>query len=184
LSALGALIEARPKSSGFDLAWLMRGIVKQMRLARHPRLRASPAVRALLRPSPRRVLRPHLRAAGGPEVLAAPLPVTGRIPGEPWAGTLEISLSVAPLAAPRRLDFEVHVGGDFRLRLRARALVAGPGKRLISFRFPLSLAADDPAPVLVAAPSRRFNSDAPADVVARYSPTPFILVSATSRPSR
>jgi hypothetical protein len=182
LAALGALIEARPKSGAFAPAWLMRGVVKQIRLARHPRLRASPAVRALLRPSPRRLLRADLRAPGDTPAIEVPLPIAGRVPGKPWAGIVEVTLAVAPESTPRRLDFEVHVGGDFRLRLRARALLNKGRNRLISFRFPLELAATDPAPVLVAAPSRRFNTDAPADVVARYTPCAFILVSANSQP--
>ena len=78
-------------------------------------------------------------------MVEASLPIAGRVPGNSWAGILEITLAVAPESVPRRLDFEVHVGGNFRLRLRARALVAGHSNRLISFRFPLSLAATDPA---------------------------------------
>lgn len=178
LSSLASLIEARPKSSGLDLPWLLRGAVKQFRLARHPRFHAPPPLRPLVR----------LPAGAGrksndaPRVLQYPFPIEGRKPGTPWEGIVDVTLSVAPEAQPRRLDFEVHVGGDYRLRLRAHAIIKRRGERLVRFRFPVALADGDPDPVLVAAPSRRFNTDAPAEVAARYAPCPFVPVSVVCRP--
>jgi hypothetical protein len=121
---------------------------------------------------------------GSAPALAQPLPIAERATAAPWQGTVDLTLAVAPQPAFRRLDFEVHVGGDPRLRLRARPYRSGA--RTFRFRFPLALAAGEPAPVIVAAPSRHFNAGTPSTIVERYAAVPFAVarLSAIPAPAR
>ena len=87
------------------------------------------------------------------------------------------SLAAAVWLPPvwRRVDFEVNAGDRHLLRLRGLARNGGRRVGHFRFRFTLTLASNDPVPVLEAAPSRSFNTDAPDNEVERYAAPRFAL---------
>lgn len=176
LQSLAAVVESRPKAGRVGVSWAVRGVVKHTRMWRHPDDAAPSPVAAV----------PLLLRKGAPDdeqsrQLEHPLDLPGRAPAAPWQGTVAVTLSVPPQKTWRRLDFEIHVGGEPRLRLRARPWRRGRGA--FRFRFPLMLGAGEPTPVLIAAPSRGFNTNAPADVLDRYRAVPFTLLRLSASPA-
>lgn len=171
LALIGALAETRPKSRTLGLFWVTRAVAKQSRLLR--RYWQSPTRRRVVLPSP--FGRADLPVAGA-RVTDQPLSLPDRQTGKAWAGSIDLTLSLALPAVTRRVDFEIVAGNRHKLRLRAVVFDRGPRERLLRFKFPLALAPDDGEPVLTATPSRRFNSNAPADLTERYRALPFSLV--------
>jgi hypothetical protein len=109
-------------------------------------------------------------------VIEQPLALPDRETGSAWAGSIDLTLSVALPAITRRIDFEIVAGDRHKLRLRAIVFDRGRRERLLRFKFALALTPDDGEPVLTATASRRFNAGAPADMVEHYQALPFALV--------
>jgi hypothetical protein len=171
LALFGALAETRPKAPTLGFFWLTRAVAKQSRLLR-------PYWRNRTR---RRVVLPSLFSGGdvgapGSRVIEQPLALPDRETGSAWAGSIDLTLSVALPAVTRRVDFEIVAGDRHKLRLRAVVLDRGRRERSLRFKFRLALAPDDGEPVLTATASRRFNAGAPADMIERYQALPFALV--------
>jgi hypothetical protein len=106
------------------------------------------------------------------QVLDLPL----RQESEAWHGIVEVAIAVDRSDVRRRVEFEVNLRDRHLVRLRGLLFRGGHGERVLRFRFPITLAAGESSPRLVAVPSRRFNSDAPAALLDRYGPKPFALL--------
>lgn len=174
-ASLAIIAETRPKERRSAFFWVARALAKQKRLLRRERKSVSPLVWASLRPA---------RAASPSDLTCEHrFALPGRTPGAPWRGRVDVTLAVEVPGAWRRIDFEVNAGSCHLLRLRA--LVRGGTRRLapLRFRFDLSLDGGDPDPVLVAVPSRSFNTDAPVEEVARYAAARFSLGELRAVPS-
>jgi hypothetical protein len=168
-----ALAETRPKAKRIGLSWLSRAAAKQGRLFRTYRRRASPSRSPVILPMPFGARR---RIPAGGKVFEQPLALPGHAAGEAWNGTVDLSIAVARPAASRRIEFEVNLPDRHLVRLRALLFGGRGGDRLLRFRFQIALPAGAGGPLLIAAPSRSFNSDAPQEVLDRYGARPFSLV--------
>lgn len=170
LALLASLSETRPKAGSIGFFWMVRALAKQSRLLRsRPAASRSP----IILPSP---VFDRAEVAAGPMSLQQTLPLTDRQQGQPWNGTIDMTILVNLPPASRRIDFEVNSQTRHLARLRAVVINRGARHRLLRFKFPLKLAPDDDAPVLAAAASRSFNSDAPADLLDRYGAAQFRIV--------
>jgi hypothetical protein len=178
LGLLASLAETRPKAGSIGFFWIVRALAKQSRLLRsRPARSRSPIVL----PSPA-FDRPEL--GSGPLVLEQALPLPDRQQGQSWSGTVDFTILVKLPPASRRIDFEVNSQARHLARLRAVVINRGARERLLRFRLPIELAPDDDSPVLTAAASRSFNSDAPANMIDRYGAAPFRIVRFRSKRSR
>jgi hypothetical protein len=170
LVLLAAVSETRPKSRTLGLAWLARAVSKQCRLFRaHRRRSRNPVVLPRLSLA-RRMIDGREKAVE--QVLDLPL----RQESEAWHGIVEVAIAVDRSDVRRRVEFEVNLRDRHLVRLRGLLFRGGHGERVLRFRFPITLAAGESSPRLVAVPSRRFNSDAPAALLDRYGPKPFALL--------
>lgn len=175
LALLASLSEMRPKSRRIGPFWIVRALAKQSRLLRG---RAARSRSKTVLPSP---VFGRVARSAGPLVLKQSLPVSDRRPGQTWNGTIDITMLVALPAASRRVDFEVNTEARHLARLRAVVLNRGPRERMLRFQVPIQLTPDEEPPVLVAAASRSFNSDASAQMTDRYGVVPFRIVKLRSR---
>lgn len=168
LRMLGTIAEMRPKERGSVFFWFLRAIAKQRRLWLAERKSRTPLIWMSALPARR-----GQDSAG--MALAHPLNLDGRRPGEPWHGRIDVSIAAELPPVWRRVDFEVNAGDRHLLRLRGLARNGGRRVGHFRFRFTLTLASNDPVPVLEAAPSRSFNTDAPDNEVERYAAPRFAL---------
>jgi hypothetical protein len=181
MALLGALAETRPKTDAIGFFWATRAIAKQSRLLRLHRSGSA---------GRRRVVLPWLFSgggagqAGGFRAFEQPLALPDRKPGEAWAGSIDLTLSVELPPAARRVDFEIVSNGKHHLRLRALVRNGGRRERLLRFKFLLSLSPGDGEPILAAAASRRFNTGVPAELIEQYGALPFSLVRFSAMASR
>ena len=176
LGLLAAAAETRPKARTVGLAWLLRAVAKQGRLWRTHRRSSARRPVVLSRPV---MGRPPAGTAA--RTLQQALELPGRADGEAWDGSIELTLALDLPPAARRIDFEVNSLTRHHVRLRTLVLGRSGRARLFRFRFPLSLAQGEGAPSLNAVPSRRFNSGAPEEMLARYGATPFEIVRIEAR---
>jgi hypothetical protein len=177
LAFLAALAETRPKTGHIGLFWLVRALSKQRRLSRSRP--AAPHSRIVL-PSPAL----HNQVAGAaPSVLSQAFSVPDKRQGQPWNGTVDLTISVELPPASRRIDLEVNSPDRHLARLRAVVLNRGKREKILRFKVPLVLGPQDGTLVLAAAPSRRFNDGVPQHVIDQYGPTPFRLLNFTSKRS-
>ncbi len=178
LALMAALSETRPKAGTVGFFWIARAVAKQSRLIRS---RSGEPRSPLVLPSPAL----HRAASpSGPLSVQQTLPLTDREQGQPWKGTIDLTLLVKLPPATRRVDFEVNSQSRHLARLRAVVVNRGARERLLRFKFPLELEPSDEIAVLAAAASRRFNSDAPASMLERYGAAPFRVVRLRSTRSR
>jgi hypothetical protein len=175
---LAALAETRPKTSRIGLFWIVRALAKQRRLMRsRPSAPHSPIV------LPSAATR-NRRAGAAPSVLSHPFSVPGRRQGQPWNGTIDLTISVELPPASRRIDLEVNSSDRHFARLRAVVLNRGKREKILRFKVPLVLGPQDSSLVLVAAASRSFNDGVPQRMIDQYGPIPFRLIHFASTRSR
>ena len=169
---VASIAESRPKSRAPGFFWFVRAWAKQGRL--FSAYRKTRKRRKILLAS----IFPARRAAGqAPKGLELKLELRDRNPGEAWTGTIDITLLADLPEASRRVDFEVNTRDCHHLRLRALVRNRARRELPLRFRFPLSLSPHDIDPVIAAAPSRSFNSDAPQDIRDRYRAVEFRILS-------
>ena len=174
LAFLAALAETRPKTSHIGLFWIVRAFAKQRRLLRSRP--SAPHSRIVLpSPAPR-----NRRAGAAPSVLSQAFSVPGRRQGQPWNGTIDLTISVELPPASRRIDLEVNSPDRHFARLRAVVLNRGKREKILRFKVPLVLGPQDSSLVLAAAPSRSFNDGVPQRMIDQYGPTPFRLIHCAS----
>jgi hypothetical protein len=178
IALTAAIAETRPKPTGLGVFWLARAWAKQSRLysTHRKKGKASRIVLASLLPG-----RPPVEQR--PMALEQILALSDRRPGEAWAGMIDVTLLAALPAAGRRVDFEVNTKTQHHLRLRALVRNQGARERPFRFRFALSIPPDESNPVIAAAPSRSFNTNAPQGLIDRYRPVEFRVLSVEARKS-
>jgi Uncharacterised nucleotidyltransferase len=172
LRTIGELAETRPKSRVIGVGWFVRLIAKQDRLNRSRRKSRRSLGLRTVRPT----VFPHGTADASnhrtEHILALP---DGTI-GSERTVVFDLTLLVDLPSATRRLEFEINSDRRHHLRLRAWVLNLGRRRRRFRFHFPITLSPDEINLMLVAAPSRRFNTGVPQDLAAIYDPVPFSVV--------
>jgi Uncharacterised nucleotidyltransferase len=179
IALFAAIAETSPKARAFGIHPVARLLAKQSRLIGVYRKKAK---------RQRLVLASILPARRGTaeqpdpleNVLEQDLQLPDRRQGEAWTGTIDMTLLAALPAASRRVDFEINTKNRHHLRLRGLVRNRGPRQCRLRFRFSLSLASDEINPVIAAAPSRSFNSDATQQMLDRYRAVKFRVLSLTA----
>ncbi|MBB5751648.1 nucleotidyltransferase family protein [Prosthecomicrobium pneumaticum] len=182
LRLLATVAEARPKNASLGFFWTARLFAKQMRhglARRRKRVRSRlvlPALRLPPAPSP-------TAESAGPEAIEAAIALPGVKAGHGWRGLVDLAVEAELPPATRRVDFEINTAGRHHLRLRAYVRDKGARRGVFRFRFRLALEPGETGLAIAAAPSRSFNTDAPAEMHAKYDAVPFRLIAARAVPS-
>jgi hypothetical protein len=175
LSRWSAVLQAKPRTDFGRLAWLSRGLAKQLRLRRKSgRLRQEPSAKAW-RGRPTR---------NEPSETTTPSVFSQAIPCPPTVGEMMLDITVRISVPPvrRRIEMEINADNHHVARLRAMAISRSGGERVLHFRGKVTLDGQRHALTLEARPSRQFRQWDDAVAVAAYGALPFHLISATFSP--